>query len=1116
MKSHITTGLLICLLITWMSPATILAQSQTYIVSTTDDVVDANDNLLSLREAIASANANTDDGDIIQFSSTLSGQTISLTLGELVIEDDVVIGNDTAPVPITIDAAGASRIFSVSTSLATGSRVVSILDIAFLNGFAANGGALFIGEGEDVQCKRCIFENNAATGDTPGQGGGGIYTEGMLTITDSDFLNNTAITGAGNGGGILVAPTGTLSISASTFEANIANRAGGAVEINQGAAKFEEVFFSKNNAGQNTASAAPGNGGAIHISGMGTATINGGQALGNIALSEGGAFWNGSGTMTIDGTTIGGIDAGESNIASGDNADNGGGGLFNNGGTMIVDNVDMLWNIADGAAGSGGGVLSDGGLLQVSNTVLQGNSSMRAGGGIETTNGAELILLNVDFLENAASSAPGNGGAVHVTGPGNSTITGGKVLGNVAASEGGGFWNGSGIMKIENTQIGGPELSDGNTASGANSDNGGGGIFNNGGTMMILNAWIEGNVADGASGSGGGVLNDGGSVRMERTMVRGNRANRAGGGIESNGLPDANGRIQTTTDFMQFVTLMDNVVGTAPGNGGGFHQTGPGNVSFVQSLAAGNKAGNEGGGLWNSGIGSMRLLNATVSGNEAPEGGGVFQQAGGSSSLRFWLSTIVRNTATTSGGGIQSDGGLPVFFNTILAENLTNQAVSNCFGTFSSIGRNLFESLDGCSLAPEPDDIVGQSPLLFDLADNGGPTLTHALMDGSPAIDTGMCIPSIMEDQRGTRRVFPCDMGSFETDGRPTVDSGITFTLIDATTDSPISGFDPIANGMNIVQSDLPDAVNVRANVAGNPGSVVFDFNGTSTVRLENFAPYALFGDLDGDFLPGVLYEGTQSITARPFSLTDGEGQPMTSQNITFSVVGSRNVITRLVLVDADTDQDVMVLENDITISIDDLPTNLNVRAEAGSATRSVSFAVGEESRTEVVRPYALFGDVSGDYLNGSVPPGMYELVVTPYDAAGREGVNMVLRATVTDGSNSNGNKAEFATLPLPANEAVILSDESADIPAEFSLHKNYPNPFNPTTVIGYSVPQASHVELVVFNLLGQRVQTLISGTVQAGSHQVSMDATDLPSGIYLYRLITPTGTQTRKMILAK
>nr|MBX2819599.1 T9SS type A sorting domain-containing protein [Rhodothermaceae bacterium] len=492
------------------------------------------------------------------------------------------------------------------------------------------------------------------------------------------------------------------------------------------------------------------------------------------------------------------------------------------------------------------------------------------------------------------------------------------------------------------------------------------------------------------------------------------------------------------------------------------------------------------------------------------------QQAGGNSSLRFWLSTIVRNTATTRGGGIQSDGGLPVFFNTILAENLTNQTVSNCLGAFSSIGRNLFESLDGCSLTPESDDIVGQSPMLFDLADNGGPTLTHALMDGSPAIDTGMCIPSIMEDQRGTRRVFPCDMGSFETDGMPTVDSGITFTLIDAMTDSPIPGFDPIANGMNILQSDLPDAVNVRANVTGNPGSILFDFNGASNVRVENVAPYALFGDLDGDFLPGVLYEGPQSITARPFSLSDGEGQPMTPQNITFSVVGSKNVITRLVLVDADSDQDVMVLENDITISINDLPANLNVRAEAGPATRSVSFAVGEESRTEVVRPYALFGDLSGDYLNGTVPPGMYELVVTPYDAAGKEGVKMVLRATVTDGVNSNGNKAEFGTIPLPANEAVILSDESADVPAEFSLHKNYPNPFNPTTVIGYSVPQASHIELIVYNLLGQRVQTLVSGTVQAGAHQVSLDATDLPSGIYLYRLITPTGTQTRKMILAK
>ena len=856
MNNYLTAGFLICLLISSIDPLNALAQSQTYIVSTADDIVDDSDDLLSLREAIIAANANSADGNVIQFSSALAGQTISLRLGEMSIEDDVIIGDASTPVPITIDAGQASRIFSVSTQMAAGSRTVTLSGITFLNGMAPNGGALLIGDGEDAACNRCAFEGNIATGGATGEGGGAIYTAGNLSLSDATFMNNAASTGSGSGGGVLV----------------------------------------------------------------------------------------------------------------------------------------------------------DGGILEISNSVMQGNTAMRAGGGIESTNGAELILLNVDFMENSTGAAPGNGGAVHVTGPGNSTITGGKVLGNVAASEGGGFWNGSGTMKIENTQIGGPELSDGNIASGDSADQGGGGLFNNGGTMMILYAWIEGNVADGASGSGGGVLNDGGSVRMEHTMVRNNRAHRAGGGMESNGLPDANGRVRTTTDHLQFVTLMDNVVGTAPGNGGGFHQTGPGNVSFIQSLAVGNEAGNEGGGLWNSGIGSMRLLNSTVSGNSAPQGGGVFQQAGGNSSLRFWLTTLVRNTATESGGGVHSDGGLPVFFNSILAENVTNETVSNCFGAFSSIGRNLFESLEGCTLTPDPDDIVDQPALIFDLADNGGPTQTHALMSGSPAIDTGMCIPSLMEDQRGTRRVFPCDMGSFETDGMPAVDSGITFTLIDASTDTPIAGFDPIANGMNIVQSDLPDAVNVQANVEGNPGSVVFDFNGTPNVRTENFAPYALFGDLDGDYLPGLLDEGPQSITAKPFTLTDGEGQLMTPQTLSFSVVGSKNVITRLVLVDADTDQDVMVLEDGITISVQDVPTALNIRAEAGPATKKVTFAVGEQSRTEVVRPYSLFGDVSGDYVNGTVPPGMYELVVTPYDAAGREGVKMVLRATVTDtpGSSNKVDRAQW------------------------------------------------------------------------------------------------------------
>ena len=134
----------------------------------------------------------------------------------------------------------------------------------------------------------------------------------------------------------------------------------------------------------------------------------------------------------------------------------------------------------------------------MSDSELSGNTSMRAGGGIEVNSGGgTLDLTNVDLLNNSTAAAPGNGGGLHITGSDDSTITGGTASGNTASLEGGALWNGSGTMTVDGTVI------DGNTASGAGADNGGGGIFNAGGTLNVLNATITNNIADGASGSGG-------------------------------------------------------------------------------------------------------------------------------------------------------------------------------------------------------------------------------------------------------------------------------------------------------------------------------------------------------------------------------------------------------------------------------------------------------------------------------------------------------------------------------------------------------------------------------------------------------------------------------------
>lgn len=109
---------------------------------------------------------------------------------------------------------------------------------------------------------------------------------------------------------------------------------------------------------------------------------------------------------------------------------------------------------------------------------------------------------------------------------------------------------------------------------------------------------------------------------------------------------------------------------------------------------------------------------------------------------------------------------------------------------------------------------------------------------------------------------------------------------------------------------------------------------------------------------------------------------------------------------------------------------------------------------------------------------------------------------------SQNGNLGEIITA---VNE--YPSDRFAARPI---LYQNYPNPFNASTVVRFIVPQNGNVKLQVFNTLGQQVRTLFEGFRLAGVHELSMDASQLASGVYLYRLQTTESILVRKLILIK
>ena len=128
-----------------------------------------------------------------------------------------------------------------------------------------------------------------------------------------------------------------------------------------------------------------------------------------------------------------------------------------------------------------------------------------------------------------------------------------------------------------------------------------------------------------------------------------------------------------------------------------------------------------------------------------------------------------------------------------------------------------------------------------------------------------------------------------------------------------------------------------------------------------------------------------------------------------------------------------------------------------------------------------------------------------------------VLKFSYTkDGSSVSGDDAAYIDdLFLPVG-AVVTATEGLELPAEFALGANYPNPFNPVTTIPIEVSAPEQVRLEVFDAAGRLVRTLVDRLLPAGVHEVRFDATDLPSGVYAYRLTTPSFTQTRTMVLLR
>jgi hypothetical protein len=102
------------------------------------------------------------------------------------------------------------------------------------------------------------------------------------------------------------------------------------------------------------------------------------------------------------------------------------------------------------------------------------------------------------------------------------------------------------------------------------------------------------------------------------------------------------------------------------------------------------------------------------------------------------------------------------------------------------------------------------------------------------------------------------------------------------------------------------------------------------------------------------------------------------------------------------------------------------------------------------------------------------------------------------------------------SNFTVTSVVQEEGMPTEYSISQNYPNPFNPTTKIKFALPQRALTKIIIYDLLGREIQTLLNKELEAGYREVNFDATNFQSGVYFYRIQSGNFIQTKKMILIK
>ena len=781
---------------------------QEFIVSTLEDENDGNfgEGDLSLREAIAIANS----GDTISFDSNLSGGTIGLSLGELVIDKELSIrglGADN----LTI-SGDSGRVFLVDDgdSAITPEVIIDGLTIA-------NGGNDDRGGGGVFNAENLTLQNSVVTNNGSGAGGGGIANIGTANILNSTIKDNSVFREGG-----AINSRGTLILRNSTVDNNLSG--GGQAILSSGVTEISNSTISNNEG---------------NVSVSGTATVTSSIIADNIPRF-------GDPFSSSDRTDI-----------SGDAFVSGGNNLIGIGNSSFVNGVngDLVGTVENPLSPQLGELQNNGGSTPTRELSL-GSPALDAG--------SNPFGLNTDQRGDGFERTIGGGtdiGAFEVqtiVDP-NPDITpvvttlddendGDLSVGDISLREAIFFSNDGDTITFDSSLSGGTI----NLALGQ--------------LTIDKSLTIQGLGADRITVEGSGNSFPPNRANLSRIFNVDDRLEDNNINVTLDGLNITGGRPADDVDgggirntenlILSNSVVSNNSVGSRGGGGGIFNS---GTLDIVSSTIADNSAlssfsprGAFGGAGGIKNIGTLNVTNSTIANNIGGSGGGI---SGGT--LNVNNSTITNNSAFsndffTSAGGIS---GTATITSSIIAGN------SNDFSSFDPVfnsgGNNLIGNIgdaDGFTDGVN-GDIVGTTdnpidPLLGELQNNGGATPTIALLENSPAIDAGSNPNNLATDQRGDgfdRTVGAgTDIGAFELQ---TVVTPSVNEIFGTAGGDVLDGTEESDRILGIDGNDTIRGLNGDDTIEGNNGNDSLE-GGTGNDSIEGFEGFdSLLGGLGNDTL---------------------------------------------------------------------------------------------------------------------------------------------------------------------------------------------------------------------------------------------------------------------------